>query len=99
MLIRSSLQDNVIVRPDGTCVLGVFSEEDAPSADTLDCFGAYLAPELINPPAYFIFAIDNYRSGEYAGEYRLESDIYALGCTAIEVRPIPLYPAPPHIVY
>lgn len=82
------------MRPDGSCVLGVFSDEDAPSADTLDHFGAYLAPELINPPAYYIFALDNYRSGEYAGEYRLESDIYALGCTAIEVRP---YPALPHI--
>ena len=78
------------MRPNGTCVLGEFSDEDAPSTDTLDRFGAYLAPELINPPAYFIFALDNYRSGEYAGEYRLESDIYALGCTAIEVRPFTL---------
>lgn len=86
------------MRPDGTCVLGEFSDEDTPSADAFARFSPYLAPELSNVSAYFAFGIDNYREDEYVGEYRVESDIYALGCTAIEIY-TGAPPPPLHIPY
>jgi serine/threonine protein kinase len=67
-------------------MLGEPADEEIPSPGARARLAPYLAPELFDPAAYAIFAIDTYRRDEYAGEYRVESDIYALGATTIEVR-------------
>lgn len=74
------------MRPDGTAMLGEPADEEIPSPDARARLAPYLAPELFDPAAYSVFAIDTYRRDEYHGEYRVESDIYALGSTIIEVR-------------
>ncbi|KAF8200384.1 kinase-like domain-containing protein [Pholiota molesta] len=76
---------NVLVRPEGTAMLGEPADEDIPSPGARTRLAPYLAPELFDPAAYAVFAIDTYRRDEYAGEYRVESDIYALGATTIEI--------------
>ena len=35
--------------------------------------------------AFWQIRVDNYRDHDYSGEYKLESDIFAMGCTALEV--------------
>ncbi|KAF9473360.1 kinase-like protein [Pholiota conissans] len=89
---------NILVRPDGVCMLGEPSDEDIPHPGALTRLAPYLAPELFDPAAYAIFAIDNYRRDEYSGEYRVESDIYALGATTIEMY-TSTPPAPFHIPF
>ncbi|KAF8957441.1 kinase-like domain-containing protein [Flammula alnicola] len=75
---------NVLVKPDGTCFLGEFADEDIPGQETLIRYASWMAPELYDIRLYHRFSIDNYRD-DYHGEYKLASDIYALGCTVIEI--------------
>ena len=46
--------------------------------------------------AFWKIRVDNYRDHDYSGEYKLESDIFAMGCTALEVCPafVYIYPLP-----
>ncbi|KAH9479591.1 putative WRKY transcription factor 19 [Psilocybe cubensis] len=75
---------NILVNPDGTCVLGEFSAEHIPTESTLTRYANWIAPELVSAQRFKSFLIDNYYH-DYNGEYKMPSDIFALGCTAIEI--------------
>lgn len=76
---------NVLVREDGTCFLGEFAPEVIPAQETLTHFANWTAPELMDHEAFRKIRVDNYRDDDYKGEYKLESDIFAMGCTALEI--------------
>jgi len=78
-------QSNILVTSDGTACLGEFSDEHIPSEQTIALYGGYIAPELVDIERLHKLGIDNYRSIDYEGEYKMESDIFALGCCMIEV--------------
>jgi hypothetical protein len=65
--------------------LGEFAPEDIPAKETLTRFANWTAPELMDHEAFWKIRVDNYRDHDYRGEYKLESDIFAMGCTALEV--------------
>ncbi|PPQ88720.1 hypothetical protein CVT25_009484 [Psilocybe cyanescens] len=75
---------NILVDQDGTCVLGEFSAEHIPTQSTLTRYANWMAPELVSVQRFKAFLIDNYYY-DYNGEYKMPSDIFALGCTAIEI--------------
>jgi hypothetical protein len=90
------IQSNILVKEGGTCFLGEFAPEDIPAKETLTRFANWIAPELMDHEAFWKIRVDNYRDHDYNGEYKLESDIFAMGCTALEVcltfLPSTLYP-------
>ena len=65
--------------------MGEFAPEDIPAKETLTRFAKWTAPELMDHEAFWKIRVDNYRDHEYRGEYKQESDIFAMGCTALEV--------------
>lgn len=79
------IQSNILVKEGGTCFLGEFAPEDIPAKETLTRFANWTAPELMDHEAFWKIRVDNYRDHDYGGEYKLESDIFAMGCTALEV--------------
>lgn len=81
------LQTSVFVKPDCICVLGEFSEERLPSTETLLLYANWIGPEHYDVDKFDRFGIERYRRHDYNGAYQFPSDIFALGCTAIEVCP------------
>jgi len=76
---------NVLVKEDGTCFLGEFASEEIPSKETLTRFANWTAPELMDVESFWKIRVDTYRDHDYNGEYKRESDIFAMGCTALEI--------------
>ncbi|KAF4610628.1 hypothetical protein D9613_006817 [Agrocybe pediades] len=76
---------NILVNQDGQSLLGEFSAETVPTAATLERYANWIAPELVQVHRFHAFLIDNYRSHDYFGEYQMASDIFAMGCIALEL--------------
>jgi len=96
----SDHQSNVLVNDKGQCILGEFAAESIPTPSILERYANWIAPELVEVHKFHNFLIDNYRSHDYFGEYQMASDIYALGCTALEVNAMSsLNKTPSHIFY
>lgn len=79
-------QENILIRQDGTCCLGELAFESKPSEDTLIQYANWIAPELVDVELMYRRIVDGYRRHEYQGEFKKESDVFALACTVIEVR-------------
>lgn len=76
---------NTFVDPEtGTALLGMPSARSVPNTVILHEYSNWLSPELANPSAFRTSTYDHYRD-TYHGEYRTDSDIYALACTIIEL--------------
>ncbi|KAF8159721.1 kinase-like domain-containing protein [Crassisporium funariophilum] len=85
-IIHSAIRaENVLVQSNGACCLGEFSPEDTPSEETLIRYSYWIAPELVDIKRLDTLLVDRYRRHEYNGEYRMPSDVFALGCTFIEI--------------
>jgi serine/threonine protein kinase len=76
---------NMFVDPEtGVSMLGMPSERSIPNGITLREYSKWASPELANSDTFRKMPVDHYRDA-YRGEYRPDSDIYALACTIIEI--------------
>ncbi|PPQ63324.1 hypothetical protein CVT24_006769 [Panaeolus cyanescens] len=75
--------DNVYVRTDGVCVLGLPALLDKPSPKDLEDYKRWLSPEIREPALYKNIRVDHYK--DYHGNYRLPNDIYMLSSTFTEI--------------
>ncbi|TFK39543.1 kinase-like domain-containing protein [Crucibulum laeve] len=78
--------DNIWVREgDGgvTCCIGPFCLEGRPKYDTRQTLARWIAPEIVSP-GMLPTTMDNYHVYR-EGNFTKESDVFALGCTIIEI--------------
>ncbi|KDR65740.1 hypothetical protein GALMADRAFT_1221021 [Galerina marginata CBS 339.88] len=64
---------NVLVKPDGICCLGEFSEERGPSEATLNRYANWMAPELVDLHKFLKLHVPHYELQDnppYLGTYR-----------------------------
>ena len=72
------------MKSGGKGYLGCFSPTRTPTKERL-LLEPWLAPELINPEVIYHAVIDGWR--DYNGEFTKESDLFAFGCLAVQVKP------------
>lgn len=71
------------MKPGGKGYFGCFSPTRTPTKERL-LLEPWLAPELINPEVIYHAVIDGWR--DYNGEFTKESDLFAFGCLAVQVK-------------
>lgn len=72
------------MKQDGKGYFGGFSPTRAPTEERL-LSEPWLAPDLFNPEVIYHAVIDGWRGNN--GEFTKESDLFAFGCLAVQVKP------------
>ncbi|KAF9054337.1 hypothetical protein BJ165DRAFT_1522880 [Panaeolus papilionaceus] len=75
--------NNVYVRSDGVCLLGLPAPFHRPSKDDLSTYKGWMSPEIRNASIYQSMRVDHHHN--YQGEFRLPNDIYMLASTFSEI--------------